>query len=270
MELDASFIRMPGEDLYFICQMIDRSLKDGLAYARHIDSFMGDAACGVLLQNYPKYTPLHQYIEYVVESVIWEDTKHDLQDVINEYNPPWRSKIWVDHLLDAHAFDMSLVKWHKNNKEKNDIEDYLQYLQEQGLLENLLDVVSKEVFHVLFSNRKILQNFSEHAAFQILETAPSFYPDKLTAKGYLKRASIPQWAKNAIFHRDKGICSNCKVNLTHLINLQEKLHFDHRIPLAKGGMNDVTNLQLLCGNCNLQKSSKNQNASLEYESWYKY
>ena len=139
MELDASFIRMPGEDLYFICQMIDRSLKDGLTYARNIDGFMGDAACGILLQSYPKYNPLHQYIEYVVESVIWEDNKHELQDVINEYASPWRGKIWVDHLLEAHKFDISLLKWHENNQEQTDVEDYFQYLGEQGVLEDLLE-----------------------------------------------------------------------------------------------------------------------------------
>ena len=36
-----SFIRMPSQDIYFICQVVDRTLSEDLLYARNIEDFMG-------------------------------------------------------------------------------------------------------------------------------------------------------------------------------------------------------------------------------------
>ena len=77
-------------------------------------------------------------------------------------------------------------------------------------------------------------------------------------------------SKDAIFHRDKGLCVYCATDLTRLINQQNALHYDHIVPLAKGGMNDVTNLQLLCESCNLKKSDQLKQTPHLYESWYAY
>lgn len=47
-----------------------------------------------------------------------------------------------------------------------------------------------------------------------------------------------------------GVCNYCKIDIT------EKYHIDHIMPLALGGANDDDNVQLLCPNCNLRKSAK--------------
>jgi 5-methylcytosine-specific restriction endonuclease McrA len=39
-------------------------------------------------------------------------------------------------------------------------------------------------------------------------------------------------------------------------SLAEVYHVDHRIPLALGGSNDRTNIQLLCPSCNHKKQAK--------------
>lgn len=62
------------------------------------------------------------------------------------------------------------------------------------------------------------------------------------------RIPIPEDVKLAAWARDGGACMRC--------GSKEKLHFDHVIPVAKGGGNDLENVQILCASCNLKKSDK--------------
>lgn len=39
-------------------------------------------------------------------------------------------------------------------------------------------------------------------------------------------------------------------------SLKDGFHRDHRVPLVAGGSNDITNIDLLCGPCNLRKGAK--------------
>ena len=54
--------------------------------------------------------------------------------------------------------------------------------------------------------------------------------------------------KDAVWRRDEGRCVKCKSN--------EKLEFDHIIPVSKGGSNTKRNVQLLCEKCNREKAAK--------------
>ena len=65
-----------------------------------------------------------------------------------------------------------------------------------------------------------------------------------------RRETIPKNVKQEVWERDKGRCVNCGSN--------EKLEYDHIIPIAKGGANTVRNIQLLCEPCNRTKSAKIQ------------
>jgi 5-methylcytosine-specific restriction endonuclease McrA len=60
-----------------------------------------------------------------------------------------------------------------------------------------------------------------------------------------KREGIPQDVKLAVWKAYDGRCANC--------GSTELLEFDHVVPLAMGGSNTVTNLQLLCADCNREK-----------------
>ena len=52
------------------------------------------------------------------------------------------------------------------------------------------------------------------------------------------------------FRLQRGKCACCRVSIA------DGYHVDHIQPLALGGSNDKTNLQLLCPTCNTKKSAK--------------
>ncbi|UPT53098.1 HNH endonuclease [Synechococcus phage Yong-M3-232] len=54
----------------------------------------------------------------------------------------------------------------------------------------------------------------------------------------------------AIYEAQKGRCAYCKASL------KNARHVDHIVPLAKGGSNWPSNLQLLCPPCNMAKRDK--------------
>ena len=62
------------------------------------------------------------------------------------------------------------------------------------------------------------------------------------------REPIPEEVRFAVWRRDGGKCVKCGTN--------EKLEFDHIIPISKGGSNTERNIQLLCEKCNREKSDK--------------
>lgn len=62
------------------------------------------------------------------------------------------------------------------------------------------------------------------------------------------REPIPQDVMDKVWNRDGGRCVKC--------GSQEGLEFDHIIPFSKGGANTYRNLQILCKNCNIEKSNK--------------
>ena len=92
-------------------------------------------------------------------------------------------------------------------------------------------------------------------------TAPAAAPDRTPSAplarvspvapeplGERHKRAIPQDVKIAVSARDGARCRQC--GSTH------QLHFDHVIPLSRGGTNSVANIQLLCGVCNRAKGAK--------------
>jgi 5-methylcytosine-specific restriction endonuclease McrA len=72
----------------------------------------------------------------------------------------------------------------------------------------------------------------------------SLSPDE--NKGY-KRPSIPEETRIEVWRRDEGKCARCGSN--------EKLEYDHIIPISKGGSNTARNIELLCEKCNRSKGA---------------
>lgn len=62
------------------------------------------------------------------------------------------------------------------------------------------------------------------------------------------RSPIPVEVRTEVWRRDQGGCVTC--------GSKENLQFDHIIPVALGGATSAQNLQLLCRQCNLAKSTR--------------
>ncbi len=62
------------------------------------------------------------------------------------------------------------------------------------------------------------------------------------------RIPIPSSVRKYVFERDNYCCQSCGKT-----NEETQLTIDHIIPLAKGGSNDLSNLQTLCFKCNRAK-----------------
>lgn len=62
-----------------------------------------------------------------------------------------------------------------------------------------------------------------------------------------RRERIPDSVRLFVWQRDQGKCVKC--------GSEEKLEFDHIIPVIKGGSNTERNVQLLCEQCNRAKGA---------------
>jgi hypothetical protein len=131
---------------------------------------------------------------------------------------------------------------------------------------NAMDELADEVFHILFPDVVFCDAFNSLVASYVPRYGEAFGggDKRFTASGVLRRVKIPQFVRKAIFHRDKGECRTCKKRLDWTLALTLQEHYDHIIPLANGGANDLTNMQLLCGACNLRKSSREVGVSNLY------
>jgi 5-methylcytosine-specific restriction enzyme A len=65
------------------------------------------------------------------------------------------------------------------------------------------------------------------------------------------RISIPLEVRQYVLERDRLQCQSCGKTAQQSI-----LHIDHIVPLAKGGTNDLSNLQTLCQGCNSSKGDR--------------
>jgi 5-methylcytosine-specific restriction enzyme A len=62
------------------------------------------------------------------------------------------------------------------------------------------------------------------------------------------RIRIPPEVKQYLLERNNYQCQSCGK-----VAQDTKLTIDHITPLAKGGSNDISNLQILCRSCNSRK-----------------
>ena len=78
--------------------------------------------------------------------------------------------------------------------------------------------------------------------------------------GLLELDPVPSTVRYDVLKRDRK-CVLC--GAAPEVDSAVRLHVDHIIPRSKGGSNDISNLQLLCAECNLGKSNRDDTAFIE-------
>jgi hypothetical protein len=82
---------------------------------------------------------------------------------------------------------------------------------------------------------------------------------------FTKKQKVILKERNASANEGKVRCENCDVETVpaqkHEKNITpptNEAHTDHKVPRSKGGKADLDNGQILCRDCNLEKSDKSQ------------
>lgn len=262
-------------ETYYVANMINNILRDPFSYIQSLNDFFGDENYKNFIRPFPKTSALHSFIIFLIDSIIYDD----LEESQNETFINGKRKLWVEIAMEHYDFEFdSFEKWISDNQKvrteiiDDDIADYFTDLILHGPYYELLERMSEEIFFILFLNRQTLQRFNQLISHQIQERIideldredlPFFKKD-----GVLNRVSMPKWVLRAVTHRDRGMCVSCRKDLTGLITIGNTSNFDHIVPLAIGGTNDVTNIQMLCEQCNKTKQSQNIPTSIKYERWY--
>lgn len=277
MNLERPFIDAKYYETYYFANIIRNILHEPLDYVRNLDDFFGDERWLNFVGRFPKYSAFHYFIEFIVESVLFEDLKRVDFDAIRAAND--RRRLPVNRALDYYEIPhSSFVDWLSESDTSfddattDDAYEYFLALCDDGPVGYLLDRIVAEVFFVMFPNRRVMQQFNQMIAGEVASSTVDEIPDELRDQfrrdGVLDRCHIPSWVQKAVFFRDRGQCVLCKTDISGLVNVSAIKNFDHIVPLSLGGLNDVTNIQLLCASCNNDKRDRNSVTSDVYETWF--
>lgn len=261
-------------------------------YYSELEGLMMDDGILQFVPHWQKDTALHKFIRYLAEDYIIVRNAaenlvlagHPLKD--RKWTLPvelalvrYGVKDEVDFLL-KEIPRVWIKRGNINHSEPSQevqsaCDRHLDELRLTGEIELLLEKLADEVFFIMFTNRAMLQSLHEYLASCVGEVESDWieaeHPDMtryFREPGILERSRPPEWARRAVFFRDRGTCVRCHRDLSRLISTFSYENYDHIVPLAKGGLNDVTNLQLLCAECNRKKSDTLEQVSISYERWF--
>lgn len=274
--MEKKTIQLEFFETYYHANIISNILADPFPYIRGIHEWYEDNEESIFLPAFPKFSRLHSFAAHIIDSLINEQIS-DSQ--LGQFGKSPTSEVWVDRALRYHGHQCDGFRSFLEDSgvsvedvTEDHLFDYHQELILCGHLEELVEHLASEVFHVLFSNRKLLFQLNELMASVLRshfdEIPPTELGGNLRKPGVLKRVPIPAWVKRTVFFRDRGTCALCPKDLSGVLSTQPDSHYDHIIPLAYGGLNDVTNIQLLCQACNSSKSKRIVPVSNVYEAWY--
>ncbi|WP_447637074.1 HNH endonuclease [Flavobacterium microcysteis] len=271
------FLHHTYYNTYYYSNIVNNILDEDDELVGFISNFFADDTIFQLIKPFQKRTAFHAFIEYMVYEFFTEDMgEHDSRNF--EYykkNPtsmfvPYAEKVFENYGINDYAFD------NPGTIDYSDVEEYHLMLHESGILEQLFGIIADEIFYLMFNNRDALLRFNSIASRYVESIDMDIfddedyteYQDYFNKSGVLKRVAIPEWCKKAVMFRDNGRCCFCHQDLSGMLFIHNQLHYDHIVPLANGGLNDVVNIQLLCSSCNLDKGSWYVKTSEKYQRWF--
>lgn len=148
------------------------------------------------------------------------------------------------------------IKWnkfHEKNRHKQNAysSDYFKKHREAIL-------AKKKIYRE--KNKKIIAEKKKEWDLKNREQRKKYYEDNKThifsnarnRRSRIKNAEGDHWAGDIfkLLEKQNNLCVCCHVNI------YDNFHVDHIMPIVLGGTNWPENLQLLCPQCNLRKSSK--------------
>ena len=273
--MEKSFLTMRYYETYYYANIVHNVLDDPFPYIRHVHSWYEDREA-VFLRPFPKFSILHDFAAHVISMLIDE---YDGAEALGRLASNRHAELWIDRAFRDHGTSTEGFRsWLAekgvalDDADEDDIREYYSELNLSGQFGDLIDHLVNEVFYVLFNNRSLLAKLNRLVANVVCELEPDGIGDEegpgLAGPGRLKRVPIPSWVKKAVFHREKGLCAACSIDVGGVLTSQTDPHYDHIVPLAQHGVNDVTNIQLLCGTCNLKKGRNLLPPSDRYQTWY--
>ncbi len=281
-EIASHLAAIAEEPFAFLCELEEITVDDGI-----ID----------FLPNWQKESLVHKFARWVADEMFTRDTSGPyvtLEQVSESGKIEVQRRLPVDIAMQGYgisgeAFEVppphgdivpapeigpNATRWKDSTLVADACYEYFLDLRLTQDYETLLTKISDEVFHLTFQNRVLLAGLNSFIAMHIRDLGPETLGSshKLATlfdkEGSLKRVRIPQWVKRAVYFREHGRCAHCGRDISGLSDSIPKQEFDHIIPLARGGLNDVTNIQMLCEECNQTKSDSLLQPSLRYRRWY--
>lgn len=271
-----NIFEMSYYNTYYFSNIISNVISDSFSYLRKLHEFFENTM--LISGRFEKYSVLHQFIAFIIEDLFYESIEDDIKAIEEvTLDRIKNKKFWIVKALKHHCIEhLSFQAWVTDYLDSNEHPEdlFYKYINEFLLDERseLIDKLTNDVFYILFLNRGFLLKFnyfvSTYISYQDKDDIHNQFSDLFTKSGVLKRVNIPQWVKNAVFFRDRGHCVFCNSDLTNLVSRLSIKNFDHIVPLGLGGTNDVSNIQLTCRSCNINKSDREIKTTNRYELWY--
>ncbi|PPJ06061.1 hypothetical protein C5E44_31070 [Nocardia nova] len=281
---------------YYFVQIVNAAVQTGSFGYAFGDHFHDGLIAYV--EPFRRWSALHVFLEYMIDTLLVEDLGRAMRaryvrksecsrPRFCHSDPAWMlgTSLMKSHGYDVRVMTDELEKWVERGTgpccrgtsyDPHDQPDW--ELWEEVSPDDyyrLVEQLAEECFYVLFANRSFLRRFHECMADNIrmidivyVHSEESRFLRETADGVAVRRAAIPEWVKRAVFFRERGRCAFCERDLGGSYSPMNRCQFDHMVPISRGGLNDVSNIQLLCEDCNNRKGSQIMETSLIYERWY--